>query len=236
MKFEIGFNQKISPQNGGIRIDKDARTTLPGLFAAGIASDMCGGVHFSIPYNLMGSSITGRRAGNSAALFAKENEYAEIDEAQVETFKKSMYEPLGKENGASESDIRLALIDAWPYVEYRTEETLTKAYDLFRGIEETGLDMKAKDIHELVKVLKVRNLAQLAQAEALAARERKESRLEHYRDDYPLMDNRELKWVIVSGTGNGMKAVSERIPIENWKYKPEPVLVDRLELRKDYVK
>lgn len=233
MKFEIGFNQKISPQNGGIRIDKDSRTSVKGLFAAGIASDMCGGVHFSIPYNLMGSSITGRRAGNSAAEFAKESEFLPIDEASVSAFRANMYEPLGKETGAVEADIRKALIEAWPYVEYRTESTLEKAYGLFREIEETGKDMRANDIHELVKVLKIRNLAQLAQAEALAAQERKESRLEHYRADYPLTDNRELKWVIVSGIGDKMKAVSEKIPIEKWKYRPEPKLVDKLELRKD---
>jgi len=236
MKFEIGFNQKISPQNGGIRIDKDSRTSLPGLYAAGIASDMNCGVHFSIPYNLMGSSITGRRAGQSAADDIKGRELTEPDAAQVAAFKEAMYEPLGKETGATEAQIRLKLIDAWPYVEYRNEENLLKAQELFRGIEEEGRDMKAGDIHELVKVLKIRNLAQLGQAEAAAARERRESRLEHYREDYPLMDNRNLKWVIVTGTGDDMKAVSESVPIEKWKYRPEPELVDRLELRKDYVK
>jgi succinate dehydrogenase/fumarate reductase flavoprotein subunit len=84
-----------------------------------------------------------------------------------------------------------------------------------------------------VKCLKVRNVIQLAQAEALAAKERRESRLEHYRDDYPLTDNRDLKWVIVQGTGNKMEALLEDIPIEKWKYRPEPVLFDRLIPRKD---
>lgn len=236
MKFEIGFNQKISPQNGGIRIDKDSKTSLPGLFAGGIASDMNCGVHFSIPYNLMGSSITGRRAGQSAAEYIKEVDLTEPDASEIAALKERMYEPLGKETGATEADIRLKLIDAWPYVEYRNENNLLKAQDLFREIEEAGKDMKARDIHELVKVLKVRNLAQLGQAEAVAARERKESRLEHYREDYPLTDNRNLKWVIVTGTGDNIKAVSEPVPIEKWKYKPEPKLVDKLELRKDYVK
>ena len=161
---------------------------------------------------------------------------SEPDQAQIAAFKTMMYEPLGKEQGASESDIRNKLIAAWPYGEYRNEKNLTKAVDLFREIEDFGRDMKAGDIHELVKVLKIRNLAQLGQAEARAALERKESRLEHVREDYPFTDNRELKWVIVTGCGDDMKAVSERIPIEKWKYRPEPVLVNRLEPRKDYEK
>lgn len=234
VKFEIGFNQKISPQNGGIRIDKNACTSLPGLFAAGIASDMCGGVHFSIPYNLMGSSITGRRAGGSAAAFVSEHEKQEPDEEQIATFKNQMYEPLGKSCGLKEQDIRLRLIEAWPYVDYRTEETIDRSVRMFREIEEAGRDMQAADIHELVKVLKIRNLAQLGQAEAMAARERTESRLEHYRDDYPLTDNRDLYWVIVSGTGDAMKAVREPIPIDRWKYRPEPELFNKLEPRKEW--
>lgn len=236
VKFEIGYNQKISPQNGGIRIDPQGCTTVPGLFAGGIASDMCGAVHFSIPYNLMGSSITGRRAGESAANYARENPLVQADEGEIARLKKETYAPLGRETGVTEQDIRLAMIDAWPYLECRTEETLTKAYDLLRAIEQDIPALVASDPHELTKCLKVRNVVQLAQAGALAARERKESRLEHYRDDYPLMDNKNwLKWVIVKGTGESMAASAVDIPIEKWKYRPEPALVDRLERRKDNV-
>lgn len=234
VKFEIGYNQKISPQNGGIRIDPNSCTTVPGLFAGGIASDMCGAVHFSIPYNLMGSSITGRRAGESAANFAKENSLVEADSAEIERLKAETYAPFMRESSVTEQDIRFALIDVWPYVEYRTEENLTRAYEKFREIEDMAKKLVANDPHELAKCLKIRNVVQLAQTQALSAKERKESRLEHYRDDYPLMDNKNwLKWVVVKGTGDNMAVSIVDIPIEKWKYRPEPVVVDRLELRKD---
>jgi L-aspartate oxidase len=58
-------------RNGGLAIDQDAATTLPGLFAAG---EIAGGVHGS--NRLMGNSLLdtvvyGRRAGRSAAEAAR---------------------------------------------------------------------------------------------------------------------------------------------------------------------
>ena len=48
------------------------------------------------------------------------------------------------------------------------------------------------------------------------------------------MDNKNwLKWVIVRGIGDQMETYLEDIPIERWKYRPEPKLVDRLQPRKD---
>ena len=60
-------------QNGGVEIDANARTSVPGLFAGG---EVSGGVHGK--NRLMGNSLLdynvfGRRAGISAAKWAKEN-------------------------------------------------------------------------------------------------------------------------------------------------------------------
>jgi len=59
-------------QNGGIKIDTDGATTLPGLFAAG---EVSGGVHGR--NRLIGNStlelfVFGRRAGQAAARYARE--------------------------------------------------------------------------------------------------------------------------------------------------------------------
>ena len=60
-------------QNGGLKIDADCRTSVPGLFAAG---EVTGGVHGE--NRLMGNSLLdvlvfGRIAGRNAATFAREN-------------------------------------------------------------------------------------------------------------------------------------------------------------------
>jgi succinate dehydrogenase/fumarate reductase flavoprotein subunit len=58
--------------------------------------------------------------------------------------------------------------------------------------------------------------------------------MEHFREDYPLMDNENwLKWVIVRYAGDRMEASLEDIPMRRWKYRPEPVKVDRSEPRKE---
>jgi len=232
VRFEIGYTSQTSSQNGGIRIDKNGRTTLLGLYAGGTASDMCGAIHFSIPYNLMGSHITGRRAGEQAAKFALENPMLEA--GNLRELRDAAYAPLKRETGITEEQIRLELIEAWPYADYRTDENLCRAYRSFRNIEIEASELMANEPHELVKCLKIRNMIQVAQAEVLAARTRTESRIEHYRDDYPLMNNIDwLKWVIVSGTGENMRTETETIPLELWKYRPEPTMVDRLEPRKE---
>lgn len=229
MKFEIGFTAQQSEQNGGVRIDKNGCTTVPGLYAAGNGSDMCGAVNFSIPYNLMGSHSTGRRAGIQAAQYARDTALEEADAAEIRRLKEEAYAPLSVEDGVSEAKIRLKLIDAWKYLDYRTEENLTRAYELLCALEEEARHLKADDWHELVKCLKIRNTIQVGQASALAARERRESRLLHYRDDYPLTDNVNwLKWVIVQGTGGDMRVTVEDIPMERYQYRPAPAMVDRL--------
>ena len=229
MKFEVGFSQRASAQTGGVKIDKHGVTTVPGLFAGGNGSDMCGGMHFSIPYNLMGSCFTGRRSGESAVQYAKEHDYVEPDAAQVAKYKAEAYAPIDRGVGLTEAEVRCKMIEIWPYMDYRTEETLTTAYNAFRDLEVEAAGLKCKDdVHELAKCLKIRNVIQLGQAQALAARERRESRIEHYRADYPYMDNKNYaKWVVVSGVGDAMHAELLDIPFERYKYRPEPEIVDR---------
>ena len=234
VKFEIGYTQRASAQTGGIRIDPYGCTTLSGLFAGGTASDMCGAVHFSIPYNLMGSHITGRRAGESAAKYSGAESMTEASKNEITRLKEEAYAPLNRQSGIAEKDIRLKMIEAWPNVDFRNETRLKKAYKDFRQIEQEAESLKADDVHDLAKCLKIRNTVQLAQAEALAALARRETRLEHFREDYPYADNKDwLKWVIVTGVGTKMKTDLEDIPVHKWKYKPEPVKDYRLELRKE---
>ena len=228
--FEIGFAQRASAQTGGVMIDRYTHTSIPGLFSSGNCSDMNGAMHYSIPYNLLGSSYTGRVSGREAAEYARKAEgWIEPSRAQIDKFKAEAYAPLGNDKGTTEAQLRCKMIDIWPYLDYRTEETLTIAYNKFR---ELGADVAnlngGNDIHELCKALKIRNVVQLGEAEALAALERKESRIEHYRADYPYLDNKNFaKWVVVEGTGDDMHSYLKDIPFERFKYRPEPEIVDR---------
>ena len=79
-------------QNGGIKIGADAATAIPGLFAAG---EVTGGVHGR--NRLIGNStldlfVFGRRAGVSAAAYAKEAKLADLSLDHVRNWQQQMRE------------------------------------------------------------------------------------------------------------------------------------------------
>ena len=75
--------------------------------------------------------------------------------------------------------------------------------------------MKARDIHELVKATEARNFTLAAQLVYECALERKESRLCHYREEFPYRDDVEwLRWVTAKrgkkGRNKGLKTDLKR--------------------------
>jgi succinate dehydrogenase/fumarate reductase flavoprotein subunit len=234
-KYEFGFGGHGSAQGGGIRIDPYGVTNVPGLFAGGQASDMCGAAHYTVPSNMMGASITGRRAGESAAQYAKAISPPTVDKDEISRLKADLYAPLDRQKGITEAEVHIRLIDLWPNLDFRNETRLNKALQELKQLEQDEMSLVASDPHELANCIKIRNYTPGAQASALAALTRCESRLEHFREDYPLRDNKNwLKWVIVHGTGDKMETYLEDVPVEKWKYRPDPDLPDdRLQLRKE---
>ena len=85
---------------GGIRVNGDTQATnVPGLFAAG---ECAAGLHGA--NRLGGNSLSdlivfGKRAGEFAAKFAKENSAGKMDEAQIESAAREALEPF--ERGAN---------------------------------------------------------------------------------------------------------------------------------------
>jgi succinate dehydrogenase/fumarate reductase flavoprotein subunit len=232
IKYELGIGRG-SAQNGGIRIDPSGKTSIPGLFSGGIVSDMCCAPHYSIPANIMGSHITGRRAGASAAEYALSIDLPAIDDQQVARLKEYVYAPLNREQGTTEEAIRLSLIKAWVNIDIRDEARLTTAVRELQEIEENASELMASDYRELAKCRKIVNQVQCGQAVALAALARQETRMEHVRQDFPLTDNKDwLKWVVVQRVGQSLQTRLEDIPIERWKYRPERTTFNRLQPRK----
>src|SRR5690242_19626775 len=95
---------------GGIRVDADSQmSNVPGLFAAG---ECAAGLHGA--NRLGGNSLSdllvfGKRAGEHAALFAKENHYGTIDEKQIEVAAKKALAPFEKSSGESPFHIQADL-------------------------------------------------------------------------------------------------------------------------------
>ena len=100
---------------GGIRVDGETQmSTLPGLFAAGEAAAGLHGANRLGGNSLSDLLVFGKRAGEYAAQFAKENGAARIDQAQVDGAAKRALAPF--ERGASgenpytvQSDLQAAM-------------------------------------------------------------------------------------------------------------------------------
>lgn len=232
IKYELGISRGYSGA-GGIRITPNGETSLPGLFSGGIASDMCGYAQYTILSGFSGCSITGRRAGESAARYAFSQPLPDIEE-QGEKLKSSVFGPLNRKRGMKADDLRLKITKAWLNIDIRNEANLEKAHEELGNLRKEASDLVAEDLQELTKCHNMRNYLDCSDSVAVAALARRETRLEHIREDYPLTDNKDwVKWIIVRIHGEVPSAYTEDIPIKRWKYRPEPTLIDRLRLSKE---
>lgn len=230
IKYELGIVRGLLGP-GGIRINKNGETSIPGLYAGGIATDLCGAVQYSYLSAIPGSMVTGHRAGESAAKYALAQSPPALRQGQIEMLKKELFAPLGRQSGLAADDLPPRLRKAWLNVDIRNERNLTKARQEFHDLKAEALRLRAENLHELTKVHKIGNYIECSDAVAAAALARRETRLEHIRDDYPLTDNKEwLKWVIIRRDGNELLTSLEEIPIQKWKYRPERTVVNRLKL------
>ena len=143
-----------------------------------------------------------------------------------------MYAPLDRAKGIKIDNLRMNIRKVWLNIDLRNETRLKKAGEECEILAEEADDLVAKDYHELVQCHKLRNYVLCSKATADAALARRETRLEHIRDDYPLTDNKHwLKWVVSRLVENGLQTYLEDLPIERWKYRPEPTVVNRLRLK-----
>jgi succinate dehydrogenase / fumarate reductase, flavoprotein subunit len=207
---------------GGIRVDGDTQmTTVPGLFACG---ECAAGLHGA--NRLGGNSLSdlvvfGKRAGEYAAKFAKENGKVTIDNAQVDAAAKRALAPFDHPGGSE-----------GPYqVQEALQQTMQDNVGIVRAQDE--MEYALKTIGELkaraAKVcvggnreynpgwhtaLDLDSLLTVSEAITRCAIERKESRGGHFRDDYPDKDPAygAFNFVVKKDAGGQMQLSREPIP------------------------
>jgi len=108
-------------QNGGVVIDANGATELKGLFAGG---EVTGGVHGKnrlMGNSLLDYSVFGRRAGISAAKYAKKASIGELTLSHVTRYRKELEKAGVPENRKSPMILP----------EYRGRNVLSRAIDIF---------------------------------------------------------------------------------------------------------
>ena len=182
---EIGFCSGHSAS--GVFVDDNARTTVPGLYAAG---DMA-----SVPHNYMlGAFTNGSVAGIDAMEFADSHDFAEFDAADVALERERVMAPTKRQDGIPPNQIEYKtrrLVN-----DYLQPPKVTRKYELgMRRLAEAREDMQecmiARNAHELLRALEVQSIMDCADMAAHASLYREESRwgLYHWRTDFPEKDN-----------------------------------------------
>ncbi len=225
-------------QGGGLCIDLDCRTNIPGLLAVGDSS--CSPVQGTLSVqgvNLSFCVISGARAGREAAKFISGDvKLLEADSSIfVEQFNKygqKVIAPLRRLDGPTPDEVIYKIQETVIPYEYRyitNEEKLQIALDKIEDIRENYLPlMQAKDAHELVKVFEARSMLTVAEMITRSVMARKESRGFVYRDDYPNTDNINwIKWVRVRKENGKMVTVLQDVPLRYRR--PEREIKPRME-------
>lgn len=180
---------------GGIKVDADTQmSTVPGLFAAG---ECAAGLHGA--NRLGGNSLSdlivfGKRAGEYAALFAKENQYGKIDEAAIKSIVNETLAPFDRNDGENpfqvQYDLQEMMQDLVGIV--RNEEEMARAQAELKKLRERAAKVKVIGNREYNAgwhtALDMQNLLTVSEAITLAAIHRKESRGAHFREDFPNKD------------------------------------------------
>jgi len=175
---------------GGIMIDKNAETSLAGLFAAG---EVTAGVHGA---NRLGGNALcevftfGGIAGRKAV--ARARELGPIDLSHDATdHEKRRLELRFKGNGENPKDLSRSLKEImWLKAGIlRDSKGLSEAVEKISGLQFKAAEASIKKTSDLIRCLELENMLWLAEVVCQAALLRDESRGSHYRTDYPTEDN-----------------------------------------------
>ena len=194
-----------------------------GLYASGESAT---GTHGSnrLSGNAIASAFAlGARSGKYAAIYGADAEMGELDPdetaAEIEKI-----ESFKRDDGLDPAELHEEIKDvAWESTGVvRNERGLTAGLERFREIRNEKVPrLKADNLRGLIKSLECSNLSWVGEMVAACALERRESRGQHTRDDYPDRNDKNcLNWISVEKDGNGVKPVVKPIPFEEGDLKP----------------
>jgi succinate dehydrogenase / fumarate reductase flavoprotein subunit len=178
---------------GGVRVDGTTQmSTVPGLFACG---ECAAGLHGA--NRLGGNSLSdllvfGRRAGEHAAKFAKENGQCTVREADAAAEVRAALEPFDRAQSAEgayqlQHELQETMQDLVGIV--RLEDEMKRALKTVGELQARAAKVGVTGNREYNPgwhtALDLRHLLTVSEAITRCAIERKESRGGHFRDDYP---------------------------------------------------
>ena len=213
---------------GGIKTDVDGQTSIPGLYAAGETA--CVSVHGGNRLganSLLDTLVFGRRSGEHASEWVKNQPSASIDDSYSDFCIKGVQNLLDRKTGEMFGQIRLNL-----------GQTMNKHLAVYR--DQKGMEQAKSDLAELknryssvivqdknkifntnlIFTLELGFMLDCAETTIIGALERKESRGAHTRTDMPDRDDENwLKHIVVRQI-DGTPEV-DYVPVNITKWQPQ---------------
>jgi succinate dehydrogenase / fumarate reductase flavoprotein subunit len=206
---------------GGIRVDSDTQMSrLPGLFAAGECAAGINGANRLGGNSLSDLLVFGKRAGEFAARFARENQLGAINTSEIENVVRETLRPFEQREGENpytlQRDLQETMQDNVGIV--RTEAEMTSQLEHLRKLWERASRVGVSGNREFNPgwhtALDLKNLLTVSEAVTRAALERKESRGAQFREDYPEKDAKfaNVNTIISQAADGSMQVRLEALP------------------------
>jgi succinate dehydrogenase / fumarate reductase flavoprotein subunit len=214
------------PTNVKAEVLRDNDTIVPGLYAAGECA--CVSVHGSNRLgtnSLLDINVFGKRAGNNAVDYAETAEFRPIP-ADAAAGVRELVDGLRNSSGTERiGALRKELQDEMDRNAqvFRTDESLAKVTETIHELRQRYLNISIQDKGhryntDLLEAIELGFLLDLAEVVVYSARNRKESRGGHQRDDYPKRDDENyMKHTMAYLTGDPHSAdAADHISLD-WK-------------------
>ena len=212
------------PTNVQAEVLRDNNTVVPGLYAAGECA--CVSVHGANRLgtnSLLDINVFGKRAGIAAVEYAKTADFVPVpkDPAKdVITLMDAMRNSTGTEKVATLRKELQDTMDMNAQV-YRTEDSLNEAMakiaDLRKRYQNVQIQDKGLRFNtDLLEAIELGFLLDLAEVLTITARERRESRGGHFREDYPERDDKKFMLHSMAYLQKAPKGKNQDIKID-WK-------------------
>ena len=200
---------------GGISLDENAETIVPGLFAAG---EVCAGVHGA--NRLGGNALTeafalGGVAGERAAQRARESGQPAVPEKEIVKERQRLEALLSKKRGDLMGPRRDLQDLMWRKAGIiRDREGLEGTLKEIRGLTQSLRGIRVENYRELIGYLELEHMVLMGEMVCRTALLRNESRGAHYRSDYPEEDNDGwLKNILIRRRGSEISLEAVPVPM-----------------------
>jgi len=193
--------------SGGLVVDWDLRTSLPGLYAAG---NQIAGQNGGHP----GAATTGRYAGRKAAEYATTVEPLLPDREQIDAEKDRVYQAIGRHGDVGWKELQAGLCKVMQIYcgAYKSERMLQTGLWWLNSIRESEVSRAyVRNPHELERYLECLTRLTLSEViiHASLARKASSRTLDFNRVDYPAVEPKEWRKLITLKANDGQVIIND---------------------------